>query len=105
MRTEVEIECSIMRELEQNSIPNVIHFYSVYEEERQIEGIGSIKSMVLMMESGECSMSDLLKVRKRYAMQQLLGILWDIALTLEKMEEIGISQGDIKPANFILSGQ
>ena len=34
MKSEVEIECSIMRELEQNLIPNVIHFYSVYEEER-----------------------------------------------------------------------
>ena len=63
-----------MKKLEEAGINNAIKFYMVYEEERKIledENENNLdqtgeKSLVIMMESGECSMGELLKVRNKY---------------------------------------
>ena len=64
----------IMKKLEEAGVSNVIKFYMAYEEERKLieeendsNNMGkSEQSVVIMMESGECSLSELIKVRKRY---------------------------------------
>lgn len=72
-----------MKKLEKAGISNAIKFYLVYEEERKLipednneqsngndqqNGNNNEKSLVIMMESGECSLGELLKVRERYSL-------------------------------------
>ena len=59
-------------------------------------------NFLLEFESGEADLSNILKVRKKFTVEEIIFIMRDLIKGLAKLQEEGFSNGDIKPQNIIL---
>ena len=90
-------EDSILNEVEKvNNMNNFLKYEGIFRDEMMTN------NYILVMESGEINLKEILRVRKKYELNNVIYIFRSLAHGLLLLEQNGIASRDIKPENVIL---
>ena len=93
---EIAGEDFLLEKINQIKSPSLLQYYGLQKDPKS-EG-----NLVLVMESGETTLENLLKQNLRFNQNELLYILYDLTNQLLLLQRNGICNRDIKPDNFII---
>lgn len=94
---EIAHEKEILMKLSQTKHPSFLSYEGIYKHEKE----GKLH-IVIAMEYGIASLSDILKLRIKYSESEVIYILTQILDGCAKLQTLNIAHGDLKPSNIIL---
>ena len=94
---EIAHEKEILMALSQTKHPSFLSYEGIYKHEKE----GKLH-IVMAMEYGIASLSDILKLRIKYSESEVIYILTQILEGCAKLQTLNIAHGDLKPSNIIL---
>ena len=93
---EIRRESFILEKIQDIKSEKLLKFYGLKKDTKLKN------SLVLMMESGEATVGDLLKLNLKFTTQEVLYILKDLIDQMVILQEHGICNRDIRPDNFMI---
>ena len=93
---EIAGEDFILNKIRQIKSPSLLQYYGLQKDPKSEE------NLMLVMESGETTLENLLKQNLKFNQNELFFILYDLTNQLVLLQLNGICNRDIKPDNFII---